>query len=115
MAAAKKPISTPAEERTFDDADALAKNDSDAPPSAPVAETEPPPPPAPPSPVAPIPSRAEKKAAAPPVTTATYRVWAHGTLQRNGKTYQPGATLVLPIEIGDAIVCLSRVVADDDT
>lgn len=112
MAAAKKPISTPAEERTFDDAEALAKSDSDAPPPAPIAETSPAPP-APSSLVAPIPSRAEKKAAPPPVTTATYRVWTHGTLQRNGKTYQPGATLVLPIEIGDAIVCLSRVVADD--
>lgn len=39
----------------------------------------------------------------------TYRVWPHGTLQRNGKTHQPGDTLTLPPAEGDVIVCLERV------
>lgn len=64
--------------------------------------------------------KAEAKAeAAPAATPATppppakptsvlYRVWPHGTLQRNGKVYQPGETLALAPEEGDKIVCLSR-------
>lgn len=40
---------------------------------------------------------------------ATYRVWAHGTLQRNGKVYQPGDMLPLLVDEAAAIPCLERV------
>lgn len=83
------------------------------------------PPPAPPSePIAAAPEDAPEAAAedaapsTPPETggpaeppgpgKARYRVWSHGTLQRNGKTYQPGDVLTLATEVGDAIVCLAR-------
>jgi hypothetical protein len=52
-------------------------------------------------------------ASAPPApaspATVTYRVWAYGSLQRNGKTHKPGDTLTMAPEDGDAIVCLERV------
>lgn len=56
-------------------------------------------PPAPPAP-APEPPAAPK---------ATYRVWEHGTLQRDGTTYQPGEEIVLDAETAAAIPCLVKV------
>ena len=66
---------------------------------------------------APEPAKAAEPAPAPaappappaPPTHATYRVWAHGTLQHNGKMYNPGDTLAMPCADGDKIVCLSKV------
>lgn len=54
------------------------------------------------SPVAPPP------APEPPVK-ATYRVWPYGTLQHNGKTYQPGTVLVMRIEDASKVPCLEKV------
>jgi hypothetical protein len=55
----------------------------------------------------------EAPAPAPPIaakpTAGTYKVWAHGTLQRNGKTYQPGDTLTLDAAEADKIPCLELV------
>lgn len=59
-------------------------------------------------PVVPAPLPARRGRAA-PVTESThrqYKVWEHGTLQRDGKVYQPGDELILPREEGDAIACL---------
>ncbi len=42
------------------------------------------------------------------VRSALYRVWPHGTLQRDGKTYQPGETLTLDPEVAKGIPCLER-------
>lgn len=39
---------------------------------------------------------------------ALYRVWPHGTLQRNGRTLQPGDTIVLPEAEAAGIPCLLR-------
>lgn len=90
-----------------------------APPPAPPAEEPRPPlaktkPPAAEEPAAPKAAAAPPSPPAPPAppakpTHATYKVWAHGTLQRDGQTYQPGETLTLPCAIGDNIVCLERV------
>ena len=44
-----------------------------------------------------------------PPTALTYQVWPHGTLQRNGKTYQPGDTLTLDPAEASKIPCLVRV------
>jgi hypothetical protein len=72
-------------------------------------------PPAAPTPIAPptapVKTRAEvraEKAAAGP-QTASWRVWAHGTLQYNGTTHEPGAILVLREDVAAAIPCLERV------
>lgn len=76
---------------------------ADPPPAAPPAAPEPEEP-------APLKTRAQARAAiAPPPPeppTKLYRVWPHGTLQRNGQTYQPGDTLSLPPEVAAAIPCL---------
>lgn len=45
---------------------------------------------------------------APPVK-ATYRVWPHGTLQHNGKTYAPGTVLEMRITDAEKIPCLEKV------
>ena len=63
-------------------------------------EALPPPPPAP--------SPAPPAEAPPAAASARYRVWAHGTLQRDGRTHRPGEELVLPVDVGDRIVCLER-------
>lgn len=73
---------------------------------APESVSEPAPQPAAPpatavSPVAP-------PAPEPPVK-ATYRVWPHGTLQHNGKTYAPGTVLVMRIDDASKIPCLEKV------
>lgn len=35
-----------------------------------------------------------------------YKVWEHGTLQRDGRTYAPGAELTLPEDVAAKIPCL---------
>ena len=44
-----------------------------------------------------------------PPVKATYRVWPHGTLQHNGKTYAPGTVLVMRIEDASKVPCLEKV------
>lgn len=56
---------------------------------------------------APLPSRRSRAAAPPEPTHRLYQVWEHGTLQRDGKVYQPGDTITLPVAEGDAIECLT--------
>ena len=36
----------------------------------------------------------------------SFRVWTHGTLQRNGKIYEPGAVLSLTLDEAAKIPCL---------
>lgn len=57
----------------------------------------------------PAPVAAPPPAASPTSGKATYRVWEHGSLQLSGKTYRPGAELTLPADVGDAIVCLTKI------
>ncbi len=59
------------------------------------------------APAAPAPAPAPAAPAKP--TSATYKVWTHGTLQRNGKTYQPGDTLTLDPAEAEKIPCLELV------
>jgi len=120
----------PAEEETAPDTDTVvdperlaADSDSDLPPTPPSPSTRAreaeaagtatkptqTPQDAPEASVAPAPPAAPENAPTPPPGAARYRVWAHGALRRNGVTHQPGDELVLPVEVGDAIVCLSRI------
>lgn len=58
------------------------------------------------------PAQAPAPAAAPttpPKSVALYRVWAHGTLVRNGTTYPPGAELELHEDVAKTIPCLEKV------
>jgi outer membrane biosynthesis protein TonB len=79
----------------------------------------PPPPPPKPSPtVAPAPApppaakansgaaQAQQSAPAPEPPTRLYRVWAHGTLVRDGRKYRPGDTLDLAPDVAAKIPCL---------
>ena len=42
-----------------------------------------------------------------PPAPKLYRVWANGTLQRNGVTYQPGDVIELPEHIASKLCCLT--------
>lgn len=75
---------------------------------APVLEAKPAPAVAPvqlSTPPAPAPSAA----ATPTPASAVYRVWPHGTLQRNGKIYQPGETISIREDEASKIPCLVKV------
>jgi len=102
MASAKKPQETeaPAEAKKPPPAVSELQHHEAAKPAPLEAKAEPPKaaPPEPPKPAAPA-----------KPTHATYKVWECGSLQRDGKTYQPGDELTLPCDVGDAIVCLTRV------
>lgn len=87
MAAAKRPA--PNEERVAEPVSERAPQPEPTPPTQASAPVAPPPP-------------------EPPVK-ATFRVWPYGTLQHNGKTYQPGTVLVMRIEDASKIPCLERV------
>jgi len=89
MAAVKRTLQ--AEERA---PEAAVSEPAPKPTTQPVAAVQPPAPPPPPP--------------EPPVK-ATYRVWPHGTLQHNGKTYEPGTVLMMRIDDASKIVCLERV------
>jgi hypothetical protein len=106
------PSSAPAtepEEKPIKPSAAAAKE------SDPVSPSPAPAPPAAPPliapPTAPVKTRAEARAEKATVgpQTASWRVWAHGTLQYNGTTHEPGAILVLREDVAAAIPCLERV------
>ncbi len=44
-----------------------------------------------------------------PNPKATFRVWPHGTLQHNGKTYAPGDTIVMRVDDAAKVPCLVKV------
>ena len=101
MASTKKPADSPKEQPAQEPTKAEAAG-----PSAPPAKAAP-------APAAASPTKPEASAALPPTppapTSAVYRVWVHGALHRDGRTYNPGDTLALPCAVGDKIVCLERV------
>lgn len=65
-----------------------------------------------PPPLAPAEKPSDPKAPPPPAPQAKgpalYRVWAHGSLQRNDETYASGATLTLHEDEAAQIPCLER-------
>lgn len=82
-------------------------------PAAPAADLALLPPAAPAAPD-PLPEAPKPPAPAPPAPKpqggyALYRVWPHGSLQRNERTYLPGETLTLSESEGSTIECLAKV------